>query len=73
MNIFKRFIKDTKKYLPYSIRAGKAELKGEIAGSYLSFLWWVLDPLLFMLVYTFVSLIIFGKSEPYFAAFIFIG
>ena len=73
MNTFTRFFKDTKKYYAYSIRAGKAQLKSEIAGSYLSFLWWVLDPLLFMLVYTFVAKIVFGKSEEYFAAFIFIG
>ena len=73
MNFFTRFIKDTKKYYAYAIRAGKAQLKSEIAGSYLSFLWWVLDPLLFMLVYSFVSLIVFGKGEQYFSAFIFVG
>ena len=49
------------------------ELKSEIAQSHLSWLWWILDPLLFMLVYTFVSLIVFGKAEQYFSAFIFIG
>ena len=73
MNTFTRFFKDTKKYYAYSIRAGKAQLKSEIAGSYLSFLWWVLDPLLFMLVYTFVAVIVFGKGEQYFSAFIFVG
>ena len=73
MNTFTRFFRDTKKYYAYSIRAGKAQLKSEIAGSYLSFLWWVLDPLLFMLVYTFVAVIVFGKGEQYFSAFIFVG
>lgn len=73
MNVIKRFFDDIKKYYPYAIRSGKAELKSQIAGSYLSFLWWILDPLLFMLVYSFVSLIIFGKGELYFSAFIFVG
>ena len=73
MDTVKRFINDTKKYLPYAIRAGKAQLKSEVAESHLSWLWWILDPLLFMLVYSFVSLVIFGKAEQYFTAFIFIG
>lgn len=69
----KRFIDDCKKYYKYAIYAGKAELKSGIAQSHLSWLWWILDPLLFMLVYTFVSLVVFGKSEQYFSAFIFVG
>ena len=68
-----RFIKDVKKYYKYAVYSGRAELKSEIAQSHLSWLWWILDPLLFMLVYTFVSLIVFGKAEQYFSAFIFIG
>ena len=68
-----RFIKDVKKYYKYAVYSGRAELKSEIAQSHLSWLWWILDPLLFMLVYTFVSLIVFGNAEQYFSAFIFIG
>ena len=71
--MLRRYINDVKKYYKYAIYAGKAELKSEVAQSHLSWLWWILDPLLFMLVYTFVSLMIFGKSEKYFSAFIFIG
>lgn len=33
----------------------------------------VLDPLLFMLVYTFIALIVFKKSVEYFPVFVFIG
>lgn len=36
-------------------------------------MWWILDPLLFMLVYSFIAIIVFKKSEPYFPAFVFIG
>lgn len=69
----KRFITDLKKYYKYGVYSGKSELKSEIANSHLSWLWWILDPLLFMLVYTFVALVVFGKGEKYFPIYVFIG
>ena len=62
-----------KKYQKYTIYAAKSELKSEVANSHLSWLWWILDPLLFMIVYSFVAVIVFQKSEPYLPVFIFIG
>lgn len=69
----KRFINDIKKYYKYAIYSTKAELKAEIANSHLSWLWWVLDPLLFMIVYAFISGVVFKTTEQYFLAFVFIG
>lgn len=69
----KKFIADLKQYGSYMRYAAKASLKAEVAESYLNWLWWILDPLLFMLVYSFVSLIVFGKGEKYFPIFVFIG
>lgn len=69
----KRFINDIKKYYKFTIYFAKSELKSEIANSHLSWLWWILDPLLFMMVYSFISIIVFSKSEPYFPVFVFIG
>jgi len=69
----KRFVSDLKKYAEYTKFAAKAELKSEVANSHLSWLWWILDPLLFMIVYSFLALIVFGKGEMYFSAFVFIG
>lgn len=69
----KRFLADIKKYREYAIYSAKSGLKAEVADSHLSWLWWILDPLLFMLVYSFVAIIVFGKGEKYFAAFVFIG
>ena len=70
----KRFITDVKKFWNYSSYNVKAELKSEVAGSFLSWLWWILDPLLYMLVYAFVAGVIFGaSSKPYFLVFVFIG
>lgn len=69
----KRVIEDIKKYRHYTKYAAKSELKAEVAGSHLNWLWWFLDPILFMLVYSFISLVVFGKGEKYFPVFVFIG
>ena len=55
----KKFINNIKKYKGYMLYATKATLKSEVAGSRLNWLWWILDPFLFMLVYTFVAEIVF--------------
>ena len=69
----RRFINDIKKYYKYSIYAAKAELKSEVAGSYLGWLWWFLEPLCFMFVYAFLVMAVFRTSEQYMLAFVFIG
>ena len=73
MKIINRFIDDTKKYGEYINFAAKAELKGEVAGSYLGWVWWVLDPLFFMLVYTFVVRFVFNSGGKDFPIFVFVG
>ncbi len=69
----KKFMNNVRKYQSYMIFSAKATLKGEVAGSKLNWLWWILNPFLFMLVYTFVSLVVFGKGEPFFPVFVFVG
>ena len=49
-----RFLKDTKKYYKYAIYSAKSKLQSEVASSYLNWLWWVLDPICFMLIYTLI-------------------
>lgn len=71
--MIKRFIQDTKKYFHYSIVAAKAQLKAEVSDSYLNWIWWILDPLCFMLIYTFIFGYVFKSSEQYFPVYIFIG
>lgn len=72
-NTIGRFYKDTKKYFSYSIVSAKAQLKSEVANSYLNWIWWILDPVCFMLIYTFIFGYVFDSSEPFFPVFIFIG
>lgn len=69
----KHFIQDLVKYRRYMVYSARAQLKNEVAGSFLNWLWWILDPLLFMLVYTFVYSVVFGRSQDYLCAFIFLG
>lgn len=69
----KRFFYNIKKYHKYAIRSAKAELKSEVADSYLNWLWWIIEPFCFMLIYTFVFGVIFQNKTQYFASFVFIG
>lgn len=69
----KRFWKDLTGYIRYAIYSGKAELKSEVANSYLNWIWWVLEPFCFMLIYYFIFGVVFKSKEQYFAAFIFLG
>lgn len=73
MKIYRQFFADLKKYKSYIICAAKAELKTEVADSYLNWIWWILEPFCLMLVYTFIFGFVFDKSEAYYPLFIFIG
>lgn len=69
----KRFICDIKKYFGFAKYSSKAELKAEVSGSYLNWIWWILEPVCLMLIYTFIFGFIFDAREEYFTAFIYIG
>ena len=73
MNTAVRFYKDITRFFEYAKFSARSDLKNEVASSYLNWLWWILDPLLFMLVYTFIALMVFQKGEKYFPIFVFIG
>ena len=67
------FFLNIKKYFSYAVTSAKAELKSEIAGSYLNWLWWIIEPLCFMLIYSFIFTVVFESTEKFFPVFIFIG
>lgn len=67
------FIDDMKKYYSYAKYSAKAELKAEVAGSYLNWVWWILEPVCLMFIYAFIFGFIFSAREKYFTAFIYIG
>lgn len=68
-----RFIRDVRKYLPYSVKVARADLRSEVTNSYLDWLWWLIEPFCMMLIYTFIFGVVFNASEPNFSIFIFIG
>lgn len=71
--MFERFYKDMKKYYRYSIVSAKSQLKSEVANSYLNWIWWILEPFCFMLIYSYMFGYVFNAKEQYFPAYIFIG
>ncbi len=72
-NYIKRLLRDLKSYFAYAIKSAKADLHAEVANSYLSWLWWLIEPICMMIIYTFIFGLVFQASEPYFPIFVFIG
>lgn len=68
-----RFLKEMKQYWGFAAYAAKSDLSAEVANSYLNWLWWILEPLASMIIYTVVFGIVFKTNEQYFPVFVFIG
>lgn len=68
-----RFFTDLKNYIHYIGYAAKASLKSELDGSRIGWIWWILDPVMFMLIYMFVFTVVFQRTTDYLVAFIFLG
>ncbi len=71
INEITRFFKDIKKYYEYIIFAAKADLKAEVANSYLNRLWWILEPFFNMIVYVIVFGQVMGNNIQNYATFTF--
>ena len=69
----KEFIKDIKKYGKYITYSTRSQLKAEVTNSYLSWIWLFLEPICFMLIYTFIANVVFSSRQDYFPVFVFIG
>lgn len=68
-----QFFREVRKYWKFAIYAAKSDLRAEVANSYLNWLWWILEPLTSMLVYTLVFGVMFRSDEVYFPIFVFIA
>ena len=68
-----KFFSNVKKYQKYAVRSAKAELKSEVADSRLNWLWWIIEPLCFMLIYSFIFGKLLNVGEEHFAVFIMFG
>ncbi len=66
MHSINRFINDCRKYRHYFWYSTKAELKSSVANSLLGYMWWLLDPLIRMGIYSILFVKIFSmRSEAY--------
>ena len=68
-----RFARDWKKYSEYVSYTSRSELRAETANTYLNWVWWILEPVLLMLIYTFIFGYVFKSSEQYFPLFVMVG
>lgn len=68
---FKRFFTDIAKYWNYMVFAARADLKAEVANSYLNRLWWLLEPFLSMMVYVLVFGRMMGNDVENYVTFVF--
>jgi ABC-type polysaccharide/polyol phosphate export permease len=59
-----------KDYFAYNVRVN---LRLKVSNTFLGYLWWLLDPLLQMLVYTIIVDFIFRRGEANFPVFVFCG
>ena len=67
--IIKNLIKNHEYILYYA----KIMLKTRVVGSYLGLLWLFIDPLMFMLIYSFVVMVIFKNKIEHFNVYVLIG
>lgn len=68
---FYYFFHDIKKYRHYVAYSVKSNLKAELSNTVLGYLWWLLDPMLHMLVYTFLVQVVFHRATPAFPVYVF--
>ncbi|MGO1372193.1 MAG: ABC transporter permease [Senegalia sp. (in: firmicutes)] len=73
MSVLKKAIKDLKKYKEYILYTTKSELKVQLSSTFLGYFWWILDPLMYMLVYMLVVMIIFQRGGENYPIFVFAG
>ena len=66
-------ISDLRKYGGYVLYASRSQLRAEVAQSKLNWIWWVVEPFCFMLIYSFVFGRLFGGTEQYHGLFVFLG
>lgn len=63
----------TRRHLPLIAYMAYADLRAEAARTYAGFLWWILEPILSLIVYFVVFEIVLNRGTDNFVAFLFVG
>lgn len=66
-----QLMKDLRKYKDYLSHNIRVNLKLKVSNTMLGYLWWLLDPLLQMMIYSIVVVFIFQRGQPNFPVFVF--
>ena len=66
----KDVFKNCKKYWSFCCYSAYSQLTSEISGMRLGWLWWVIEPILFMAIYVFLFTIVFNRNMTYLMAYI---
>ena len=66
-------LKNIVRYHEYILYYSRIMLKERVAGNYLGLLWLYIQPLMFMLIYSFVVKVIFRSNVPNFNVYVLIG
>ncbi len=73
IHTIRQFKNDLITFGPYCLEESKARLRAEVSTTRMGWFWWVLEPLLQMMVYVLIFGFIFRASTQYYPAYIFIG
>lgn len=70
MDIVQTTAKDLIKFREYILTSITTGMRTDLANTYIGYVWWVLDPLLFMLVYVFIFQIVMRNNIPNYPVFL---
>ena len=66
-------IRNIIKYKDFILYSARSELKAEVGGSFLNWIWWFLEPSCYVMIYALVFGVIMQAAEPFFILFLFLG
>lgn len=68
--MLQRLVQDFRRHREFVLASIEIGLKSDYANTYLGYLWWILDPLLFMGVYVFFVQVVLDRGGPDYPVFV---
>jgi len=73
MTVFAKFIRSIKEHKDLIRYLTFFDLKSNVARTYMGFLWWIIDPILYMMIYYLLVVVILGRGGPHYLVILFTG